>query len=486
MVPVAAQSSSVALQFLFQRLNWPVPMVRWQAAKEIRNLLNSLSTRGAATHELLEFLERCETESEACAVLNIVLLTAPEGRPTRLALTSRLRRPSILSDAILDRTFGKTGAASNWRTAHSGPAPDDFEGGSYFEEHKGAHVPPILGTNLRRLQRGSGFPFMRQWAFEWSSLCKNLGIRYTRYPHYFDDVSDARAGIMGQYWQRQRDAFQSAYLRTLAFAVSEWGLPERVAVDYCLEIVTGLAGLFEIEPGARPDWLSDFPERFYRPGADLESLVRELTSTAHPDGMRLVSLDTPVAQSEAKYAKLTLTAHLVTADYQMVEGAYLYERMRWLLLGDTLAVEGPPAEITVEEAAVEGQRGQEVSVCNCLFPMPFGTWQGDFFGMGIPILAPYVLGETEIRCSDKGVDLLDKSGALASSTRFWNDNWVPPQPKGGSTRCAVSATARASALADAEAHLGMKLAWFARVRVWDREKDYGEYAETERNVFLFD
>jgi hypothetical protein len=170
----------------------------------------------------------------------------------------------------------------------------------------------------------------------------------------------------------------------------------------------------------------------------------------------------------------------------VADGAYLYERMPWLLVGDTLEVKGPPAEITAEDAVVEGRRGQEISVCNCLFPMPFGTWQGDFFGMGIPILAPYVLDGTEIRCSAAGIDLFDSGGALASSTRFWNDNWVPPQPKGGSTRCATFAIARASAIAEAEARLGLKLAWFVRVRVWDREKDYGDYSETERSAFLFD
>ena len=82
-------------------------------------------------------------------------------------------------------------------------------------------------------------------------------------------------GIMGQYWQRMREVFLSAYLRTLAYAVSEWRLPQKIAEGYCLEIVHGIAGLFDVEPGARPAWLSDLPERLCAPGADFTSLIRE-------------------------------------------------------------------------------------------------------------------------------------------------------------------------------------------------------------------
>lgn len=485
MVPLT-NSPSLALSFLFQRLKWPVPMSRWRTAKEIRNLLNNPSTRSSTTDALLDYLDRCRTESEVCEILTIVFLTSPDARPTHTALVSQVRCPSILADIILERTYGRGRGIGGWAQAHSGRAPADFEGGSYFEEHKCAHVPPIFVSNLRKLERVSGYPFLQHWAYEWKSLRDKLDTRFTRYPHYFDNVSDIRAGIIGQYWQRMREIYLSAYLRTLAYAVSEWRMPQTVAEGYCVEMAHGIAGLFDVEPGARPAWLSDVPERFCAPGVDFTPLVRQLVQTARAEGMRLVSLDTPVASSVQKFAKLTLSAHLVTPDYELPEDAFLYEKMPWLPIADTLELKGPPAEITIEEASTKGKTGSEVPVCNCLFPIPFGTWQSDYLAVGLSISAPYAVPSTEIRCTHENIDCIAPDGKIASRTQIWNDNWAPPYPKGGSTRCGTATMIDEAVLATAQRRLGRNLAWFASLRIWDRKTEYGEYAESRRTTFVLD
>ena len=485
MVPLA-NSAPIALSFLFQRLKWPVPLSRWRTAKEIRNLLNEPGTRSSTTDALLDYLDQCKTESEVCEILTIVFLTSPVGRPTRTTLASRIHCPSILADIILERIYGLGRGIGGWRWAHSGPAPADFEGGRYFEEHKTAHVPPILMSNLRKLERASRYPFLRHWAYEWKTLCDKLGTRYTGYPHYFDDVLESRAGIMGQYWQRMREVFLSAYLRTLAYAVSEWRLPHRVAEDYCLEIVHGVAGLFDVEPVARPLWLSDIPERFCGPGADFTLLVHELVHAARQEGMRLVSLDTPVASSVQRFAKLTLSAHLVTPDYVLPDDAYLYEKILFIFLGDTFDLDGSPEEITIQEAKTEGKAGDEVAVCSCLFAIPFGHWQGDYHALGLTIPAPYTIPNIVIRCTHESIDSTTSGGKVSARTLIWNDNWVPAHPKGGSTRCGTAIMIDQELLAEAMELLGRKLAFFIQLRIWNREKEYGDYSESKRTFFLLD
>jgi hypothetical protein len=268
--------------------------------------------------------------------------------------------------------------------------------------------------------------------------------------------------------------------------VSEWRIPQRIAEGYCVEIVDGIAGFFDVEPGARPAWLTDFPERFCAPGADLTPLIRELVQAARAEGMRLVSLDTPVASSVQKFGNLTLSAHLVTPDYELPDGAFLYEKMPLLSIADTFELKGPPAEITIEEASTEGKTGDEVAVCSCLFPTPFGTWQSDYFGMGLRIPAPYTVTNTEIRCTHESIDCIASDGKVASRTRIWNDNWAPPHPKGGSTRCGTATMIDQEVLAEAIERLGRKLAFFIRLRIWDREKEYGDYSESKRTFFLLD
>lgn len=484
MVPLA-NSGPIALAFLFKRLKWPVPMVRWRAAKEVRNLLNSAATRAAATVQLLDSLENSVCESEVCSLLSIIFLTASEARPKRAAVISHIKYPSLLGDILLERTYGKGKGMGGWLRTHAGAAPSDFEAGSYFEKYSTAHVPPILGNNLMRLQRVSGFPFRLQWGFEWKMLRDRLGTHFTEYPHYFGNVLDARSGIMGQFWQRMRDVYLSAYLRTLAYAVCEWGLPQNIAEGYCLDIVDGVAGIFEIEPGVRPTWLFDFPERLCKPDADFGAIARECFEASRQHGMVAVSIDTPIAASVQKYARLQMTTHLITADYEVPVGQFLYEKMPPLMIDRTFEVKGAPPEIKLDEASSAGSNGgNEAAVCICLFPIPFGCWQGDYFSLGLTIPAPYVVGDMQINCTAEGIDLISHDNKLGSTTRIWNDGWTPPHPKGGSTRCGVVTMVDASRLEEARVRLERRLALFVRLRVWDREEDYGDYVESERNELI--
>ena len=184
--------SSVTLSFLLQRLKWPVSMVRWRSAKEVRDLLNELSTRAAMNDALLIFLDRCGTESEVCSVLSIIFLADPAARPPLDDVVNRIQHPSILADELLDLAYGQGSRIGGWWATHAGTAPIDFDAGDYFQECNIAHLAPFFLTELQRLQRNTGLPFLRQWAFEWHTLREKHETRYTRYPHYFDNVSDAR------------------------------------------------------------------------------------------------------------------------------------------------------------------------------------------------------------------------------------------------------------------------------------------------------
>ena len=259
---------------------------------------------------------------------------------------------------------------------------------------------------FERMEQVSGYPILQHWAHEWKSLYERLGTRLTQYTYYFDNVIEARAGIMGQYWQRMREIYLSAYLRTLAYSVTKWRIPIEIAEDYSLDLVHGIAGLFDVEPSVRPAWLSDFPERFCSSGADFKLLVNKLVKAAGSAGMMLASIDAPIAWSLHKYAKITLSAHLVTPDFEMADDASLQEKSLLLQLGDTFNIEVPIPKETVQQAMTEGKKGNEVALCRRLFPMPFGCWQSDYFSLGLRIAAPYTIPNLEIRCSSESIDCI--------------------------------------------------------------------------------
>lgn len=475
---------SNGLAMLFTRLKWPVPRARFLVARKIRELLENVVTRPAATAALLEHLERCRYESETCEILNLLMLASDDARPPHDVVACRIKHPSILADLLLEKTFGNGKAIGGWRRTYSPEFPRDFEPVSYFEEHKTSHVPPVYRNHFVELERQSGFPFETQWAFEWKNICESLGTHYTRYPYYFGDFSEFREGIVGQFWQRMREAYLSAYLRTLAFAVSELGLPQKFAENWCQEMVNGIHGLNELTPVRRPDWLGDFPERALASGDELETVAREFIAAMHRDGMRLASLRTPLESSVDNYAILDISSHLVTSDYEPDADPKLYE-MRRILPVDNLRLEGELSALPLKSIETEGQSGSEFAVCVDLTPLPFGCWQSDVISVGLPVPEPHV-ASGNLRCTTDAIELTDASGAVIGRTITWNDHWGPLYPREGRTRCGVAAFLNLAALDVSQKRTKRELAWSIAITTWRREESQEAYSAHRRSVFFKD
>lgn len=475
---------SSGLAMLFTRLKWPVPRARFLVARKIRELLENVVTRPAATAALLEHLERCRYESETCEILNLLMLASDDARPPHGVVACRIKHPSILADLLLEKTFGNGKAIGGWRRTYSSRFSRDFEPVSYFEEHKTSHVPPVYRNHFVELERQSGFPFETQWAFEWKNICESLGTHYTRYPYYFGGFSEFREGIVGQFWQRMREAYLSAYLRTLAFAVSELGLPQKFAENWCLEMVNGIHGLNELTPVRRPDWLGDFPERALASGDELETVAREFIAAMHRDGMRLASLRTPLESSVDNYAILDISSHLVTSDYEPDADPKLYE-MRRILPVDNLRLEGELSALPLKSIETEGQSGSEFAVCVDLTPFPFGSWQSDVISVGLPVPEPHV-ASGNLRCTTEAIELTDASGAVIGRTITWNDHWGPLYPRGGRTRCGVAAFLNSAALDVSQKRTKRELAWSIAITTWRREESQEAYSSHRRSVFFKD
>lgn len=486
MVAVTA-GSVIPLALLFQRLSWPIAMVRWRAAREIRDLLAGEDTRPAATDALLSFLERRRTESEVCSILSMLTVIREEHRPSIAAVVGRIRCPSILADILLESLYGVGAAPGGWETAHSGEAPIGFEPDAYFLEHRGAHLPPISYNQLRRLEQKTGLPFVEQWAWEWKQLCDALGTHFPRYAHYFGDVSEARAGIVGQYHQRQTEVFRSAFIRTFSYAVSVWRMPLKSAQGYLIDHVPAVGGLFDLDLDEKPACLGDLPTISVKADSDLKSAVGDWVRANRLNDMVCVSLVSPFPDEAARYGHVYLGAFLVTPDFELRDDRPLYEPMTLTPLDARLSLDGIAQEIELEELKMHGKVGWAIPVCSSLFPEPYGYWTSDIFSIGMPVVAPYCLNrDARVRIVDGALRLVDGDELLAS-TQFWNDVWTPNYPKGGTTRCGAAAQLNRELFQQLPGSVDkdLKLAWYIQTRLWKREK-YEDYELVERSEIVFD
>jgi hypothetical protein len=470
-----------ALDFLVARLWWPVPLVRWRAARALRDLMEAPATRGEATRELLSRLAAARCESEVCTMLTVFLMARSEARPASSVLTTTLRHPSVLAGVLL-RHLGGTGDLE-WKQAHSGPAPAEFEPEAYFEEYRTTHVPPVLSTNLTWLERRLRQPFMRQWGFEWQRLQDATGVPRTEYPYYFDSFSEFRSGIVGQYIQGQGELYRSAYLRTLALAVEHGRLPVRLAETFAMDVVPAVPGLFEIDPGSRPAWLGDIPERCAATPDDLARFVRELIDVSRGLDMRPVSLDIPIDSAIAQFGALQVSAFLATDEFT-TEGV-LEDRIELPDFEAAFRIAGERPETPLPGDFNDGP-GAAAPVCPSMLPQPYGYWQGHYFATGMPVPASYVLpSPTDLRCTRDVLELVH-SGRTIAKTAFWHDRWSPNYPREGHTRCGVCAMLDPSMLDATMKRLGCKLVWKAHIRLWQRERDYGDYTLLEKTAVMFD
>ena len=151
--------------------------------------------------------------------------------------------------------YGIGQICGGWASAHSGEALEYFTIEKYFDDYKRSHVPQIFCDDIEWLERTTGLPFARQWAYEWRQVMDATRSPYSGFPYYFIDASLRQSGIGGQFSQPQCDVYRSAYLRTLAFAVSEWNMPLRTAVSYSANCLPLNPGLLNVRPIKRPKWL---------------------------------------------------------------------------------------------------------------------------------------------------------------------------------------------------------------------------------------
>lgn len=466
-----------ALEFLAARLSWPVPVVRWRAARALRDLLNSRETKFEATKLLLQTLAAARCEAESCSVLTVFLMARSDARPEIHSVCTSLRHPSILSSLLLQHMYGDNGPA--WEHAHSGMAPRFFEPEPYFEKHITAHVPPILSTHLRKLEQQTNLPFMRQWAFEWQKLQDATGTARTEYPYYFSNNSGVHRGMIGQYIQGQGNLFRSAYLRTLACAVNIWNMPVEFAKFYTMDVVPATPGIFEIDPARRPGWLADFPERCATSPDSLGCLVNELLSSVQDLRLRPVFIRAPISYEIAEYGELHISAYLATQEF---ENDYVPECKTELAdfeAGLKTEVDRPTTPL---DNFSDSRLGTLAPVCTSMLPRPHGYWQGHYFSTGMPVAASYVLpSDTRMLCTRGGVEL-QKGDSLVGTTAFWHDHWSPEYPRDGATRCGVWASLMSSLLDHALVRLERKLVWKASIHLWKRTHEFGEYKPFEKTV----
>ena len=259
-----------ATRMLMERLLWPVPRVRWEAARAVARLIRQADSDAAEA--LLAWISSRRLESEAALGLDIIEAYDLGACFDFAEVSAAVQAPSHLSNLILRHNFPDARDVSPFRFAVSPeePATLPLEVDSWFERFRNWAVPPLFSHLLGELEHLTGFPFLDRWKHEWRWLQSVHNSPPAVYPLYFSGGDRARRG---QFDHAQRELYVSAYLRTLAYATMRGTLTRAEAESSSRCALPFTRGLGDLEPIERPAWTYDLATRASEGAEDLAAHI---------------------------------------------------------------------------------------------------------------------------------------------------------------------------------------------------------------------
>ena len=242
--------TSPVLSMLTERLLWPIPRVRWEAARSLARLIRENETE--TPRALLSWIRNRRLESEASIGLSVIDAFNLGAYFDFVDVSTSIQSPSLLSNFLLKKNFDDAGGltASCCTISPSEPARLPMQEETWFDKYCETAVPGIFKYNLEYLQQSTGLPFLEWWKHDWCWLQTSDFRPEVAHPSFFTGV---HRNHQGRFNRGQRELYISAYLRTLAFAMV-YGMPLNSAEFYARYALPMNRGLADLEPVERPVW----------------------------------------------------------------------------------------------------------------------------------------------------------------------------------------------------------------------------------------
>lgn len=288
--------------FLLGRLSWPERIVRLKVSQQISyHLRNNVNT-------YLKYLNEAKLETE---VVNLLVSLEDNVKCVSANIVrSNIRKHSILSDLLISKLYNTQIAFPLWADEIRLTPFGSFESNSKEFKRVISSMPQIFVSKFLSLEKRSKYPFMQQWAWEWYQL-KN------RHEHY---LSSADYFLSDEYrWESttsiepvEGEIIRSAYLRTLGFAVTEWGMPieeaERISL-MAMPVNFGFYGIEDLKPHSNWAEILSFKSEKDLPAseADFINILQKLKTDEQ--GFKIVSARGSIIEAEDVLGDIELSIY---------------------------------------------------------------------------------------------------------------------------------------------------------------------------------
>ncbi len=467
--------SETSLSILFERLHWPVPFVKWRAARQIAKLIRSKDER--ARQRFIIWISKQYLESDCAMCVSII-----EGFELSVffefeELREAIRKPSLYTDSLLVRMYPDSNLKfESWRYTYSTKMeiPSAHEA-RLFKGAMGSVIPLIFESSLKRLQEISGLPFLQQWRSQWLDIWRNNEEPYSDSPDYF---FKGDRGSVGQFDVRQKAVLMSAYLRVLALAYSEWELPVHIATFKSMLVSAINRGVADFDFSVRPEWSKNLLELMQE--TDPQTFARKVWSAAKEEAgtgfepLNIVAVD----HSELQILELKIERVITSRKYDKKELQGLpFPDPPWIFLEN----ENGEIDGYLDDKPVKPRGGLQCLTV-AIQPAFYGRFSVGFFPDTLKFASPLLTtGRASISIFSDHLGLKDDEGTL-SNLLIWQSDWQPVHPAQFDFTSSLT-TCRSSSIKRFRSESKVSLPRLVRLRHGKRENAYSDF-EISETVFV--
>ena len=243
------------IDLLIDRLRWPGALVRERTAVQIAQLI--ARGRQDVSDALIAWISRQELESRAATgILPFLKAQQMTGvRPVSLHdLAAACGTKSILADLFLSH-YDPSYAALMTSPRHAGPPPAGWHPPAVNRETIARGMEQSLLRVLQDLPARFRWSIARQFEFELATLRASHGDS----PTQAMSLGGTRRNEFHPGWYPLTgENAASAYLRSLAWAEANCGMPRELTAHLAAFVSPVDLGLWSVEPAARPGWWPNF------------------------------------------------------------------------------------------------------------------------------------------------------------------------------------------------------------------------------------
>lgn len=396
--PVAVSRNCVSSKILLLSYKWPDRLIRRRVAMQIASLLDSEPDFGQL---YLEQLASLTYEVDISDYLSILLL-AERRIFTLEQLVESIKFPSLLSDEILRRIgfeFEENESVGYFSNLTDG----DYIYSERFEKFKNG-VAPIYYAPIKRLGEEIGYPLEKHMSAEWDLISNRQQLLFFNF-NFFSGSRFFSQDSLGCSFSIEAEAvLASAYVRTIAFAANNFGMPKDYIVYYTEKLFPFCKLFGRLMPASKPknwpqlelvDVQGQLPSQF-----DLEQY---LTSLASGSDIVLCANGPVMRQISGVNCDLEIKTVLLDKDYDgSAQALYL-----------SLNNQG------------EEEQAEVFQVAKKIYPEGTGRFETDFLLRGV--FRPNFETSGYLSMAHSTPSSIEYvSGDVCNAVwRYWTDSWDP-------------------------------------------------------------